>query len=80
MRVTAADLAAVPFAGKQGYCMAGCRQWAARHGFDWADFVRDGIPAETLIATGDALAIAVVEWKSGLTPSPRLRGEGWGEG
>lgn len=63
MNIHPADLMNVPFAGKTGYCMSGCRVWAARHGIDWAAFVRDGVPAERLLETGDALALAAVEWK-----------------
>jgi hypothetical protein len=61
MRIYPADIYRVPFAGKQGYCARGCRQWAAAQGFDWADFVINGIDAETLLATGDPMARAVVD-------------------
>ena len=44
-----------------GYCMSGSRHWFKHHGFDWGEFVRDGIPAEALLDTGDALAVNVVE-------------------
>ncbi|MCL2076652.1 MAG: hypothetical protein FWH15_09525 [Betaproteobacteria bacterium] len=55
------DLAHVRFAGKTGLCMRGCRQWAARHGIDWAEFVRSGIPASVLLATNDAGAAEAVD-------------------
>lgn len=42
------------------YCLKGARTWFARHGFSWAELVRDGISAERLQATGDALVIAAV--------------------
>jgi hypothetical protein len=51
----------VPFARRQGYCARDCRQWVASHGFDWADFVRHDIAAETLLATGDPMALAVID-------------------
>jgi hypothetical protein len=41
--------------------MTGARGWWPRHGFVWADFVANGIEAEKLEATGDALALRVVE-------------------
>lgn len=69
MRIYAADLMGVPYGGKMGYCMAGCRAWAARHGIDWSAFVREGLPAERLVETGDAMALAVVEWKKQKTLS-----------
>lgn len=45
----------------QPYCARGGRRWAARLGLDWAGFVRDGIDAEVLKATGDGMAIKLVE-------------------
>ena len=41
-------------------CFGGARPWFRRHGLDWQDFVANGMPAETLEATGDALALRVV--------------------
>lgn len=41
--------------------MTGARAWFTRHGLDWAAFVRDGLSAETLEATGDGFALRVVE-------------------
>lgn len=43
-----------------GYCNRGAREWFARHGLSWADFVRQGIDAEQLRATNDAMAARVV--------------------
>ena len=43
------------------YCANGARRWAARIGLDWAAFVRDGIESEQLEATGDAMALKLVE-------------------
>ena len=62
MKITAADLA--EFRTKnQAFCAKGCRAWAAAHGFDWADFVENGVTAERLLSTGDALALEIVDWK-----------------
>lgn len=44
-----------------GYCSKGMRKMAARHGWDWLDIVKNGIDEETLLATGDAMAIKLVE-------------------
>jgi hypothetical protein len=40
-------------------CFQGSRPWLARHGLSWQDFLANGIEAETLEATGDALAMRV---------------------
>ena len=61
LRIWPRHLYSVPFSGRTGYCAAGSRQWFAAHGFSWADFVNDGIPASQLVATGDPLALALVK-------------------
>lgn len=59
--VTVQDLYTVPaWNGEAGYCARGARAWCARHGLDWAAFVRDGLAASVLEATGDAMALALV--------------------
>jgi hypothetical protein len=40
-------------------CFQGARPWFRRHGLDWQAFVRTGIEAGRLEATGDALALRV---------------------
>lgn len=40
-------------------CTSGMRVWLEHHGFDVTDFVRNGLPAETLEATGDEFALRV---------------------
>lgn len=48
--------------GKSGFCHRTSRELCERYGIDWVQVVRDGgIAAEKLIATGDALALRVVE-------------------
>lgn len=42
-------------------CSSGAREFFLRHGLDWQDFLKNGINAETLRATGDALALIVVK-------------------
>lgn len=42
-------------------CSRGTRAFFQRHGLDWTDFLKNGIPAEKLAATGDAMALQVVE-------------------
>ena len=41
-------------------CFAGARPWFRRHGLDWQDFLANGIDAERLAATGDALVLRVI--------------------
>jgi hypothetical protein len=41
-------------------CSKGSRAWFLRHGLSWTDFLRDGVPAATLTATGDPLAARAV--------------------
>jgi hypothetical protein len=59
--VTTQHLFTVPgFSKRPGFCRDGARRWARAHGFDWRDFARNGVEAERLEATGDALALALV--------------------
>lgn len=44
-----------------GLCVNGTRVWFARHDLDFRAFLREGCMAETLLATGDAMALRVVE-------------------
>jgi hypothetical protein len=61
--VTLRHIFTVPgFSQRGGFCRSGARRWFEQHGIDWAGFVRNGIDDATLLATGDALAVAVVEW------------------
>jgi len=39
-----------------GYCNRGLREWCAREGFDWPSFVKNGIDADVLRATNNAMA------------------------
>jgi len=60
--VTIQHLRTVPGFGRaNGFCARGGRAWFARHGMDWLDFVRNGIDAEKLLATGCGFALALVE-------------------
>lgn len=40
-------------------CSAGMRVWLTHHGFDVRTFIREGIPAAELEATGDGFALYV---------------------
>lgn len=61
LRVTVQHLHSVPnFNGSLGFCARGGRLWAQQRGMDWAAFVREGLPAEVLEATGDAMALRLV--------------------
>ena len=41
-------------------CSKGARAFFDRHGLDWDDFLKRGVDADKLTATGDAMAIEVV--------------------
>ncbi len=55
MKITVNDL------GSMGYCVRGTRAFAKRHGFDFRKFIKEGIDAEDVVATGDGMAIELVE-------------------
>jgi hypothetical protein len=40
-------------------CAGGTREWFIGHGFDWADFIANGMAIEKMEATGDPLALRV---------------------
>lgn len=42
---------------KLKYCSRGARVFFVKHGLSWRDFLKNGIPAKDLDATGDAMAI-----------------------
>ncbi len=44
-----------------GLCVNGTRVWFARHDLDFRAFLREGCSADTLLATGDAMAQRVVD-------------------
>ena len=63
MIVTMRHARTIPgFSPKPGFCARGMRAFAQRHDIDLRAFARDGIPAATLEATGDAFALALVKW------------------
>ncbi|AIC10416.1 hypothetical protein [Xylella fastidiosa] len=63
LTVTTKHLFTIPhFSRRAGFCRDGARQFFMDHGLDWSDFVRNGIAAEALSATKDALANALVAW------------------
>lgn len=61
MIVTLKHLRRVPGFGRNaGFCAGGGREWFAYYGLDWSAFVRDGIEADAIEATGDALGLHLV--------------------
>lgn len=42
-------------------CGPGTRNFFKKHNMDWHKFAREGLPEEDFIATGDAMAMQVVE-------------------
>lgn len=61
--VTTKHLFTIPgFTRRAGFCRGGTRTFFAAHGLDWRDFIHNGIAADKLEATNDAMAHALVEW------------------
>ncbi|MGO1072331.1 hypothetical protein [Lysobacter sp. CA199] len=48
------------FNEKPGFCVSKSREWFQRYDLTWREFAKDGIDAERLLATGDAMAAALV--------------------
>lgn len=46
---------------KANMCSKGTRQFFVNQGWDFQDFLKNGIDAEKFIETGDAMALQVVE-------------------
>lgn len=44
---------------KAAQCSRGARAFFHRYDLDWSDFLHNGLPVETLEATGNALALRV---------------------
>lgn len=42
-------------------CSRGTRAFFARHGLDWSEFLRAGVPVAALEQTGDAMALQVAQ-------------------
>lgn len=63
MIVTIQHLRTVPaWNYKNGYCANKGREFFKRYGLDWKAFLDHGIEDEKLLATGNALAIHLVEY------------------
>lgn len=45
------------------HCSRGAKNWFESYGFDFRDFLKNGIDSERLLATGDQLAFDVVNRK-----------------
>lgn len=48
-----------------GYCNRGLRQWFAREGLDWSDFLKHGIAAEALRECDNAMADRAIAMAEG---------------
>ena len=46
-----------------GLCVRGQKEWFEQHGFDFSDFLVNGIDEAPFLATGDAQAQMVVDAK-----------------
>lgn len=62
MKITTKHIFSIPgYSKKDGFCRRGLKKWCARYGFKPREFLQ-GVDSERVLATGDALGIAVVEW------------------
>lgn len=50
-----------------GYCNRGLRDWFAREGIDWADFLKHGISADVLRQHDNAMASRAIAHAEGAT-------------
>jgi hypothetical protein len=46
---------------KARFCASGTREWFARQGWSWSEFLTNGRPASDFEATGDPLGAQVAE-------------------
>lgn len=61
--ITTRDLFTIPgFSRRNGFCRDLSKAFFKRHGLDWRAFVRTGIDADLMAATGDGMALALVAW------------------
>lgn len=60
LRVTMEHARAASLSGIGVLCAPGVRTWFTRYGLDLRTFLRDGLPADQLEATGDAFALRAV--------------------
>lgn len=42
-------------------CRRGAVKFFKRHNLDWSKFLKEGLPEEEIAATGDAMALRVIE-------------------
>ena len=47
------------------YCRKGVRKFFQKYGLDYAEFLKNGIPEEIILATNDSMAKRVVEYAHG---------------
>lgn len=60
VRVTMQHARAASLGGNRVLCAPSIRAWFARYELDLGTFLREGLPASTLEATGDAFALRAV--------------------
>ncbi|GHT89943.1 hypothetical protein FACS1894101_1590 [Betaproteobacteria bacterium] len=72
--ITLDHLHSMPGTGvRPGWCHRGARAWCLARGLDWQAIVAaGGIEADTLIATGDAFALALVQHARACNVGARL--------
>lgn len=44
------------------YCVGGTKTFLEQHNLSWQEFKKPGLPADVLLATGDSMAIKLVDF------------------
>lgn len=66
MRITMEHVRQVRgFNARPGFCRKGVKRWFESRGLDYSDFLKNGIEEQTLLDTGDPMAVAVVRQAHG---------------
>lgn len=59
--MTGTDVVTIADVRARRWCVSGAREFCRRYQLDWQQFVRDGLPCEVMLATGDGMAAQLVE-------------------
>lgn len=69
MTIFPRHLRLVPCRKGKGYCRSGTRKFFKKHNMDWIKFLKEGLPEEAFLQTGDSMAAELVRiakiWESG---------------
>lgn len=66
MIITYWHVRTIPLRGRSGMCIPGAKRVCERYGWDWDDFIKNGISEETLLSVDNALCTKLVEYAHSL--------------